>query len=146
VLVVSAVRLATAALRGSAPPGAVGAALGALALLSLLVLGGCERRHDRAMYMVAGADATRGPGLIRSYGCHSCHVVPGVTGADGLVGPPLTHWSRRTFIAGELPNTPANLVAFLLDPRAFRPNTAMPATGLSREDASDIAAYLYTIP
>jgi cytochrome c len=123
----------------------VRSAVTAVALLALAALTGCERRHERAMYVVAGADATRGPSLIRTYGCHGCHVVPGVTGADGLVGPPLTHWSRRTYIAGELPNTPANLVAFIVDPRAFRPRTAMPATGISREEASDIAAYLYTI-
>ena len=40
---------------------------------------------------------------------------------------------------------PANLVAWLMDPPAIDPLTAMPATGISEAEARDVAAYLYTL-
>ncbi len=46
----------------------------------------------------AGGDANRGRSLIRAYGCHTCHTVPGVVGADAVVGPPLNSWASRQFI------------------------------------------------
>jgi cytochrome c len=42
----------------------------------------------------------KGASLIRSYGCGTCHVVPGVADANGHVGPPLTEMGRRIYIAG----------------------------------------------
>jgi cytochrome c1 len=65
--------------------------------------------------------------------------------ANGLVGPPLLWWSRRTFIAGELPNTPENLVRWVRSPQSVEPHMAMPALGLSDQQARDVAAYLYTL-
>ncbi|HEX6514769.1 MAG TPA: c-type cytochrome [Nocardioidaceae bacterium] len=87
----------------------------------------------------------RGAELIRSYGCGSCHMVPGVDGADGLVGPPLTHFARRSYIAGELPNSEDNLHRWIRDPQAVEPGTAMPDLGVTERDAEDITAYLYTL-
>ena len=72
-------------------------------------------------------------------------MIPGIDGADGLVGPPLIHWSRRAVIAGLLQNTPSNLVTWLMAPQDVVPDNAMPDLGLSEEQARDIAAYLYTI-
>jgi cytochrome c1 len=92
-----------------------------------------------------GGNPARGPAIAERYGCGSCHTIPGVTGARGLVGPPLLWWSRRTFIAGELPNTPENLVRWIRDPQSVEPQTAMPALGLSDAEARDVAAYLYTL-
>jgi hypothetical protein len=43
--------------------------------------------------------------LIASYGCGSCHSIPGVPGADSMAGPPLHCFYERTYIAGRLPNT-----------------------------------------
>jgi cytochrome c2 len=86
-----------------------------------------------------------GADLIRSYGCGSCHTIPGIRTARGLVGPPLYFFSRRTMIAGELPNSPDNLVRWLQHPKAVEPHTAMPDLGLSTDQAQDIAAYLYTL-
>jgi cytochrome c1 len=51
--------------------------------------------------------------------------------------------SERLFVGGMLPNTPENLVAWIEDPRAINPRTAMPATGIPEQAARDIAAYLY---
>ena len=53
---------------------------------------------------VPGGSPQRGQQLISQYGCGSCHTVPGVRGADGLVGPPLTRMGARAYIAGKLPN------------------------------------------
>ena len=63
-------------------------------------------------------------------------------GANGLVGPPLQSLAKRVYI-GSVRNTPANLVAWIIDPRALNPNAAMPVTGISEQAARDVAAYLY---
>ena len=94
---------------------------------------------------VSGGDAPRGVLVIETYGCGSCHTIPGVRNANGLVGPPLLWWSRRSFIAGELPNTPENLVRWIRSPQSVEARTAMPTLGLSDQQARDAAAYLYTL-
>lgn len=62
--------------------------------------------------------------------------------ADGTVGPPLIAMGKRSFIAGELTNTPGNLVRWVMNPKDVEPGTAMPDLGVSRDDARNIAAYL----
>jgi cytochrome c1 len=93
----------------------------------------------------APATPERGRAAIDAFGCGSCHMIPGVQGAVGLVGPPLTAWSRRTVIAGELPNTPQNLVRWIMRPQSIEPGTAMPNLGVGDADARAIAAYLATL-
>lgn len=111
-----------------------------------LVCIGCERGRSVPTYTVAtGGDARRGAQLIRDFGCGSCHTIPGISSAHGLVAAPLDYFSRRTFIAGQLPNTPVNLVRWIVDPSAVEPGTAMPRLGLSEQQARDVAAYLYTL-
>ncbi len=80
-----------------------------------------------------------------TYGCGKCHNVPGIHGADGVVGPPLVALSRRTYIAGNFPNTPENLVHWVMAPQSMKPKTAMPELGLTEPQARDVAAYLYTL-
>lgn len=110
------------------------------------ILGGCTGGQQTDSYNPAMAgNPQRGRQLIVSYGCGSCHTIPGVYRARGLVGPPLYFFSRRTMIAGELPNNPDNLVRWLLNPKAVEPGTAMPAVGLNEQQAQDIAAYLDTL-
>ncbi len=89
--------------------------------------------------------AQRGEAAMERYGCGACHVIPGVTGARGMVGPPLTSWSRRGIIAGHLANTPDNLAAWITDPPKYSPGTAMPNLGVSEAEARDMAAYLDTL-
>lgn len=79
---------------------------------------------------------------MRSYGCGSCHTIPGVAEADGVVAPPLTDWARRSYIAGQVPNTPDNLVSWIVSPEEIAPGTAMPDLGVSPAEARDIATYL----
>jgi cytochrome c len=94
---------------------------------------------------VAGADPGRGPQAIGRYGCGACHVIPGVTGARGAVGPSLAGVGSRAIIAGRLPNTPDNMVRWIENPPALAPGTAMPDLGVTDADARDIAAYLRTL-
>ena len=65
--------------------------------------------------------------------------------ARGTTGPALDAYGRRSYVAGVLPNYPDALVRWIVDPPAVKPGTAMPAMGVSAEDARHMAAYLYTI-
>ena len=116
-------------------------------LTGLLVLGACENEADMkaATAMTGGGDPHRGKSAITAYGCGTCHTVPGVKGADALVGPPLTSMGERGFIAGVMKNTPNNMIRWIQDPPAVDPMTAMPKLNVSEADARDIASYLYTL-
>ena len=94
---------------------------------------------------IAAGSAEHGAKLIEQKGCGGCHTIPGIADAKGLVGPPLMWMGRRTFIAGMLRNTPANLAAWVYDPQRFVPGNAMPSTGLTPDEAADVAAYLETL-
>lgn len=96
-------------------------------------------------WTIPGADARRGARLIAAYGCAACHRVPGIAGARGNVGPPLDRMADRSYIAGMLRNTPANMVRWLRFPQSVVPGNAMPDMRLTAAQASDIAAYLYTL-
>jgi cytochrome c len=108
----------------------------------------CTGAHDveaREAAAMTGGDPARGPDLMRRYGCQSCHTIPGVVGADGLVGPPLAGIASRSYIGGVLPNAPANMLRWIQDPKKVDSLTAMPNTGVTPSDARHIAAYLYTL-
>lgn len=92
---------------------------------------------------MTGGDTERAPEIFRRYGCSGCHTIPGIPGADGQTGAPLTGLSKRVYIAGVLENNSDNLVAWIVSPRSFSPQTAMPSTGVSQQEAKDLAAYLY---
>lgn len=94
---------------------------------------------------VPGGDPERGRQQIAAYGCGSCHLVPGVKQAEGMVGPPLIAFSRRAYIAGQLPNTADNLIRWIVAPQQVEPGTAMPDLGVGEGVARDMAAYLYTL-
>jgi cytochrome c2 len=96
---------------------------------------------------VRDGDPARGRAIVASgvHGCTACHTIPGIQASRGVVGPPLGGMARRSFIAGQLPNKPDVLVAFLQDPPAFVPETGMPDVRVSLEEARHIAAFLYTL-
>jgi cytochrome c len=104
---------------------------------------GLHRYPKDEVWHVPAANRERGPALIVSYGCAACHIVPGVREATGKVGPRLDWLTEQVYIAGVLPNSPQNLIAWIRQPREANPRTAMPDLGVSAEDARDIAAYLY---
>ena len=94
---------------------------------------------------VPGGDPARGARLIERFGCGSCHEISGIPHADGRVGPSLAHFHGQRFIAGELPNSPANAIRWIEHPRRIEPGTIMPDLGVTETEARDIAAYLYTL-
>ncbi len=102
-----------------------------------------ERRQAVAIAMTSG-DPTRAPMIFRRYGCGGCHIIPGIPGADGKVGGPLTDLRQRVYIGGVANNTPENLVRWIVFPQRFSANSAMPATGISEAEARDLVAYLYS--
>ncbi|HEV2765222.1 MAG TPA: c-type cytochrome [Pyrinomonadaceae bacterium] len=111
--------------------------------LALVACNGGE--SERAAAELTGGTPSRGRDKIRRYGCASCHTIPGVEGADSLVGPPLTRIASRTYLGGVLTNSPEHMIRWIRDPRGVDPLTAMPNLGVTEEDARDIASYLYTL-
>lgn len=118
-----------------------------LVLLVVALLGGCERRksEERATALTGGGNPHAGRQAIRKYGCQTCHTIHGVPGARGMVGPPLDTVGNRYVIAGELPNTPENLMHWIQHPHQVEPHTMMPEMGVTEQDSRDIAAYLYSL-
>lgn len=117
----------------------------AVALLSVAVATGCGTTSEVPPVQVPDGDPQSGAQLASVYGCASCHVIPGVAEADGTVGPPLTDFGSRSYIAGYLPNTGANLQRWIRHPQQILPGNAMPDMGVTEEDARDLAAYLFTL-
>ncbi len=106
---------------------------------------GSSQPPEAERKVVPGGDPEQGKEFIAAYGCGACHTIPGIRQADGNVGPPLTDWADRQYIAGNLPNTPGNLVEWIRFPQAVEPGTVMPNLGVSEDEAGHIAAYLYTL-
>jgi cytochrome c1 len=114
----------------------------AMAVL-VIPLAACQKPQPGASAIRESAD--RGKQQIIAYGCGSCHVIPGIAQANGLVGPPLTHFAKRAYIAGEVANNPEFLTQWIAVPQSIEPGTVMPNLGVSYGKARDIATYLYTI-
>ena len=113
-----------------------------LSALCLLSVAACGRAHPTP---VSGGVAQRGKLAIERHSCAVCHSIPGIAGPGVNVGPPLGGMAQRAYIAGVLPNQPADMVRWLRDPPAVDPLTAMPNLGLTEAEAKDIAAYLYAL-
>lgn len=118
--------------------------LAAVAAALSVTLQACGHAGAKEAAALTGGDAARGRFYIDKYGCGACHTIGGISSAHGLVGPPLTGIVSRNYLGGVLPNTPKDIVAWIRNPHLFNPKTAMPALGVSQQDAADIAAYLYS--
>lgn len=94
---------------------------------------------------IPGGNVDRGAELLGAYGCGGCHVIPGIAGAVGEVGPPLAGIADRSFLAGNLRNEPAALIRWIRFPQEIEPGTAMPDLGVGEGQARHMAAYLYTL-
>ena len=116
-----------------------------LPLLLAVPAAACREGGVVTQQRVPGGSPARAERAFLRYGCGSCHVIPGVPAAAGLVGPPLTDFADRTYVAGHVRNEPAGLVRWIRDPQAIDPGTAMPDLGVTDGDARDMAAYLYTL-
>ena len=107
------------------------------------LISGCK--HGAIVSASTHGSADRGKAVIAIYGCGKCHTIPGIRGANGVVGPPLASVALRTYIAGNFPNTPDTLAHWIMSPQTMKPKTAMPSLGLSEPQARDVAAYLETL-
>jgi len=110
----------------------------AFCILHSAFLFGCK--HEQS-----NGDVTRGKALMNQYGCGTCHDIPGVEGAHGMVGPPLSKMALRQTIAGKFPNTPDTMAKWLENPQALNPLTSMPNMGVTPADARDMTAFLDTL-
>lgn len=118
---------------------------GAVILATGLISGCTGGRFTRPYTVAMGGYPGGGRQVIEKYRCGSCHTIPGIPAAHGVVGPPLNFMASRTMIAGNFPNNPANLVHWIMAPQSMKPNTAMPELGLTEKEARDAAAYLETL-
>jgi cytochrome c2 len=116
------------------------------AAVLLVLLAACQSRQERPEPMKPLGDAAHGKVLVVDYGCNVCHIIPGIPGPQGSLGPSLEGVGARPTISyGKVANTPANLAKYLANPQSLNPQSTMPALGLQGNDAGDIAAYLYTL-
>ena len=123
-----------------APPVSLGsrAAVG-FALAALLP--GCKPPPEQRYFAEPGA-AARGLAAIERAGCAACHRIEGVAWPQGRLGPSLLDYDDAGLIAGALPNTPANLAAFVANAPAAKPGSPMPPMPLTPAEARDVATYL----
>jgi cytochrome c2 len=110
-----------------------------------LALAACGAEPAREKEKAVHGDASTGQRLVAQYQCGACHKIPETRGAGGEVGPTLEGFGKLSYIAGRIPNQPEPLVAWLMDPPALKPGTAMPAMGLTEQEARHMAAFLYTL-
>ncbi|AMX96911.1 c-type cytochrome [Mesorhizobium sp. M7A.F.Ca.US.014.04.1.1] len=98
--------------------------------------------RETTLVQAIGGDPQRAiPAMIRN-GCGGCHEIPGVPGARGTVGPSLRGVVERGYI-GASRASPDAMMRWISRARDVDPNTAMPNTNLSPQEARDITAYLY---
>ena len=106
-----------------------------------------------AMPDLTAADPAHGRKLMEANGCGSCHRF---TGAPPLEGSTPYQADEKALSTGMAlaPDLrfarerlrPEALIAWVSNPRAVKPDTAMPEFTLAPADARDIAAYLLTTP
>jgi cytochrome c oxidase subunit 2 len=84
--------------------------------------------------------------LFNTTGCIGCHSMVGTptAGVLRMMGPNLSHvGSRRTIIAGFLPNTPENMAKWLSNPDSVKPGTLMKLPRkLTDAEVATLVAYL----
>src|SRR3954453_13314873 len=106
-----------------------------LLIVTLTCLTACDEADDVASGPPPDAP-TRGQLAIGRYGCAGCHTIPGIPGADAVVGPPLNRIGSRSYIA-VLRNTPDNMRRWIHDPPSIDPLTPMPNLRVTDDDARD---------
>lgn len=97
----------------------------------------------------SGADMGKGRQLLETKGCGSCHVFTGVAALPSSSPPAMEPkaFERGHRLAPDLRvarerMTAARMIAWLEDPKAVKPDSAMPNIALTPAEARDIAAYV----
>ncbi len=116
-----------------------------LILATAAIILALHRLPVQSQSIVPGGVPSHGQAALQAWGCGSCHMIPGVTGATGTVGPTLRGLSDRSFIGGHLQNSPDNMIRWIMHPQQISPGVDMPDTGVPEDVARDMAAYLYSI-
>jgi len=94
----------------------------------------------------SAGNVANGKQVAAQFGCGVCHVIPGIEGAEGALGPTLAGVASRPAISdGVVKNTPANLTQYILSPASVNPQSRMPRMGVSPAEAQDITAFLMTL-
>ena len=113
--------------------------------LFLLIFTGCQfKTSDILVREEITFDPDIGRRLVAVYGCASCHRINNVSDNPGNIGPPLKNWKKRKYISGVLPNTPQNLVRWIMTPQKILPGSGMPDYGVTEREAWEMANYLYS--
>src|SRR4051794_25793167 len=103
-----------------------------------IVLAGCDNQTKKSAALMTGGNPDIGKTTMADVGCASCHTIPGVSGADGMIGPSLEKMAGRAYIGGVLKNTPTNMLRWLHDPPGVDPMTAMPNLHLTDQQERDL--------
>ena len=108
----------------------------------VVAIGPAVAQNSSAVRAENGLSLQRGQLLLTQYQCGSCHAIPGIAAARGIQGPKLEAFGKRSYIAGRIPNQADHLARWIVQPSALVSDTAMPAMGVSPDEARDMAAYL----
>jgi cytochrome c oxidase subunit 2 len=102
-------------------------------------------REKAAAADPSSATERKGLRVFLDKGCAACHTIAG-TPALGQIGPGLTHLASRDMLAaGTLPNTRAELGAWISDPQHIKEGVLMPRLALSRGELTTLLDYLETL-
>jgi cytochrome c oxidase subunit 2 len=123
---------------------------GAHAFMSFHVV--AHEKEDFSAWLEAEAEPAQDPvnerglngqRLFSANGCGGCHSVRG-TGADGTIGPDLTHvGGRRSLAAATLPNSAEAIAHFIVNNQHIKPENRMPEYAIfSETELADLALYL----
>jgi cytochrome c2 len=113
-----------------------------------------RERHAPPAAPLGGASAEAGRALFVAKGCVTCHAFTGAAGLPKAIVPLKTMEKEVRSAAALAPDLrfvrarsePGDVVAWLLDPQALKPDTLMPRLGLTPVEARDLAAFLIATP
>ncbi|BCB97133.1 hypothetical protein JZK55_20550 [Dissulfurispira thermophila] len=84
---------------------------------------------------IAGKELSAGQKVYQTQNCSNCHMINGI---GGTTGPELTHVGSK--------RDKAWLIGHFKDPKAYVPNSAMPAYGyLSEEELNNLTDYMVSL-
>jgi cytochrome c oxidase subunit 2 len=118
-----------------------------------LIVDVLPRAQYESWVLAAKADARkpstatqrRGLDVFESSTCAYCHTING-TGAHGWAGPDLTHLaSRPSLAAATVPNTRADLRAWIEKPERIKPGVLMPPAHMSDAKLDALVDYLASL-